>query len=183
MCGRLWSPLCWDVSSVVLVWSFFFFLSFSFELARRCYCCLFRWSACLLISSFFLRLLFCKRRVSPQVLQTLKTKKKTKQLNSPPLTPSLSLYLSLSSIHTHSHTHTLTPTYTSAPKYPHHNPLCLVVSVWLQLLTDSLVFLQSRKASEQAKSVDSKTDSIGSGRAIPIKQVSTFTHLFPLHFP
>uniref|UniRef100_A0A667ZPV8 Arf-GAP with GTPase, ANK repeat and PH domain-containing protein 3 n=1 Tax=Myripristis murdjan TaxID=586833 RepID=A0A667ZPV8_9TELE len=28
----------------------------------------------------------------------------------------------------------------------------------------------SRKASEQAKSVDSKTDSIGSGRAIPIKQ-------------
>lgn len=39
-----------------------------------------------------------------------------------------------------------------------------------------LVFLQSRKASEQAKSVDSKTDSIGSGRAIPIKQVSTFTY-------
>lgn len=42
-----------------------------------------------------------------------------------------------------------------------------------------LVFLQSRKASEQAKSVDSKTDSIGSGRAIPIKQVSTFTYFYP----
>lgn len=35
-----------------------------------------------------------------------------------------------------------------------------------------LVSLQSRKASEQAKSIECKTDSIGSGRAIPIKQVS-----------
>lgn len=34
------------------------------------------------------------------------------------------------------------------------------------------VLLQSRKASEQAKSMDCKTDNIGSGRAIPIKQVS-----------
>ncbi|MED6293827.1 Arf-GAP with GTPase, ANK repeat and PH domain-containing protein 1, partial [Characodon lateralis] len=37
-------------------------------------------------------------------------------------------------------------------------------------LENTGVGLQSRKGSEQAKSVDSKTDSIGSGRAIPIKQ-------------
>lgn len=57
--------------------------------------------------------------------------------------------------------------------------LCFAAGVLLQLLTDFLVFLQSRKASEQAKSVDSKTDSIGSGRAIPIKQVSSFPHSLP----
>lgn len=38
-------------------------------------------------------------------------------------------------------------------------------------LTYFLVSLQSRKASDQTKSNESKTDSIGSGRAIPIKQV------------
>lgn len=63
---------------------------------------------------------------------------------------------------------------TSDPLPPTTPSLCSAASVPPHLLTDFLVFLQSRKASEQAKSVDSKTDSIGSGRAIPIKQVSSF---------
>lgn len=70
-------------------------------------------------------------------------------------------------------THTRPNTHSS---YPHGSHLVLCAS--LRCLTDFLVSLQSRKASEQAKSVDSKTDSIGSGRAIPIKQVSSFTNLF-----
>lgn len=89
-----------------------------------------------------------------------------------PLSPPVSLSLP----HTQSSTHTATSK--NSPHTP-RLPLCLDVSVSFQLLTDFLVFLQSRKASEQAKSVDSKTDSIGSGRAIPIKQVSSFTRLFP----
>ncbi len=102
----------------------------------------------------------------------------TQTLTSLLLTPSLSFSL------THTHTHTHTPTYTTTPKknltsHPTSPTLCLAVSVSLWLLTDFLVSLQSRKASEQAKSVDSKTDSIGSGRAIPIKQVSSFPHFQP----
>ena len=102
MCGRPWSPLCWDVSSVVLVWSLFFQF-FLFELARRCYCCLFRWSACLLISSFFLRLLFLQRRVSPQMLQT-------RTLTSLHLTSLLTPSLFSSLPHTH------IPTYSTQPR-------------------------------------------------------------------
>uniref|UniRef100_A0A8C4IS12 Arf-GAP with GTPase, ANK repeat and PH domain-containing protein 3 n=1 Tax=Dicentrarchus labrax TaxID=13489 RepID=A0A8C4IS12_DICLA len=51
----------------------------------------------------------------------------------------------------------------SLPNSPSHSsvPTASIPSVHIN---------QSRKASEQAKSVDSKTDSIGSGRAIPIKQ-------------
>uniref|UniRef100_A0A8D3BKD4 Arf-GAP with GTPase, ANK repeat and PH domain-containing protein 3 n=1 Tax=Scophthalmus maximus TaxID=52904 RepID=A0A8D3BKD4_SCOMX len=51
----------------------------------------------------------------------------------------------------------------SLPNSPSHSsvPAASIPSVHIN---------QSRKASEQAKSVDSKTDSIGSGRAIPIKQ-------------
>ena len=66
-------------------------------------------------------------------------------------------------LHKHSKTHTQRST--------HYTTCCYCTCI--ELLTVSLVSLQSRKASEQAKSVDSKTDSIGSGRAIPIKQVST----------
>uniref|UniRef100_A0AAX7UBP5 Arf-GAP with GTPase, ANK repeat and PH domain-containing protein 3 n=1 Tax=Astatotilapia calliptera TaxID=8154 RepID=A0AAX7UBP5_ASTCA len=51
----------------------------------------------------------------------------------------------------------------SLPNSPSHSsvPAASIPSVHIN---------QSRKANEQAKSVDSKTDSIGSGRAIPIKQ-------------
>lgn len=95
---------------------------------------------------------------------------KTQALTSP-FSPPVSLP------HTHTPTNTTTPqNLTSPPMTP---SLCFAAGVLLQLLTDFLVFLQSRKASEQAKSVDSKTDSIGSGRAIPIKQVSSFPHSLP----
>lgn len=82
---------------------------------------------------------------------------------------------SLTLTHTHQHTH-------PRPTTPPHACWIPLFAVWwlrLRSLTVVLVFLQSRKASEQAKSVDSKTDSIGSGRAIPIKQVSTLNHFYP----
>lgn len=96
----------------------------------------------------------------------------------PSLLPSDPQSLFLSPSHTHPHTNALNhaQTLTSHPMTP---SICFAVGLLLQLLTDFLVFLQSRKASEQAKSVDSKTDSIGSGRAIPIKQVSSFPHFLP----
>uniref|UniRef100_A0A8C1XAE3 Arf-GAP with GTPase, ANK repeat and PH domain-containing protein 3 n=1 Tax=Cyprinus carpio TaxID=7962 RepID=A0A8C1XAE3_CYPCA len=56
----------------------------------------------------------------------------------------------------HTHTHTL--------------PTSMCVPILFFALTSCLVSLQSRKASDQTKSIESKTDSIGSGRAIPIKQ-------------
>lgn len=78
------------------------------------------------------------------------------------------------------HTHTSTHHYAPQPHLtPREIPLSALSWMCLWSLTVVLVFLQSRKASEQAKSVDSKTDSIGSGRAIPIKQVSTFTYFYP----
>lgn len=153
-----------------LLWSWFgLFFNFLFELARRCYCCLFRWSACLLISSFFLRLFFCNVEFLHKYCKCSNT---NPHLSPPHLWPPVSFSLSLS--------HAQKPTYThpASPPTP-RLPLCSFISVSLQLLTDFLVFLQSRKASEQAKSVDSKTDSIGSGRAIPIKQVSSFPNIFP----
>uniref|UniRef100_A0A8C1X7J5 ArfGAP with GTPase domain, ankyrin repeat and PH domain 3 n=1 Tax=Cyprinus carpio TaxID=7962 RepID=A0A8C1X7J5_CYPCA len=74
-----------------------------------------------------------------------------------------SLHFSLSHTHTlelrhnsHTHTHTL--------------PTSMCVPILFFALTSCLVSLQSRKASDQTKSIESKTDSIGSGRAIPIKQ-------------
>lgn len=156
MCGCPRSPLCWHVSGAVLVWSL---------LARQCYCCLLRWSACLLISSFFWDCIlffsiffFCN----------------IKFLHTSPcphlLPPRFSLAL------THTPAHMTTPQNLTSP--PQWIPLFAVSWVRLRSLTVVLVFLQSRKASDQAKSVDSKTDSIGSGRAIPIKQVSTFTLFF-----
>lgn len=95
------------------------------------------------------------------------------------LPPRLSLTRSLCPPHTptHSTTPKTSPQTLSPPTTP---SLCSAASVPPHLLTDFLVFLQSRKASEQAKSVDSKTDSIGSGRAIPIKQVSRFI-IIPLY--
>lgn len=107
------------------------------------------WSACLLILELFFFLTFIlQRRVSPQI-------------HNIPLTSSLSA----SPTHAATHTHKCPST-----SHPHSS-----VHVPPEFLTDFLVLLQSRKASEQTKSVDSKTDSIGSGRAIPIKQVSRCT--------
>lgn len=102
------------------------------------------------------------------------SKHKPSPLPSDPQSP---LSLSL----THTHPQTRTHQHTQPRPSPHltpHDSLYWLCRLPLQLLTDFLVFLQSRKASEQAKSVDSKTDSIGSGRAIPIKQVSGFPHFF-----
>uniref|UniRef100_A0A672LMK6 Arf-GAP with GTPase, ANK repeat and PH domain-containing protein 3 n=1 Tax=Sinocyclocheilus grahami TaxID=75366 RepID=A0A672LMK6_SINGR len=70
---------------------------------------------------------------------------------------------------THAHTHTrvkaqLINTHT------HTLPTSMCVPSLFFALTSCLVSLQSRKASDQTKSIESKTDSIGSGRAIPIKQ-------------
>lgn len=72
----------------------------------------------------------------------------------------------LTSLYTHTHTRVkaqLTDTHT-----PPHLHVC---SQFFFALTSCLVSLQSWKASDQTKSIESKTDSIGSGRAIPIKQV------------
>uniref|UniRef100_A0A8C2DNP2 ArfGAP with GTPase domain, ankyrin repeat and PH domain 3 n=1 Tax=Cyprinus carpio TaxID=7962 RepID=A0A8C2DNP2_CYPCA len=52
----------------------------------------------------------------------------------------------------------------------HTPPHLHVCSQFFFALTSCLVSLQSWKASDQTKSIESKTDSIGSGRAIPIKQ-------------
>ncbi|MBN3286019.1 AGAP3 protein, partial [Polyodon spathula] len=66
----------------------------------------------------------------------------------------------------------------SLPNSPSHSSVpssSSIPSVHINQSCDQLIYfilLQSRKASEQAKSVDCKTDNIGSGRAIPIKQVS-----------
>lgn len=143
------------------------FVFFFLNLARRCYCCLLRWSACLLISSFFWDciyfifvsiFIFWQYWVSPH-----------EPSPSPPA-PRFS----------RPHTHTSTHHHAPQPHLtPREIPLFALSWMCLRSLTVALVFLQSRKASEQAKSVDSKTDSIGSGRAIPIKQVSTFTYFYP----
>lgn len=152
-----------------LVWSWFGLLiwkfNFSFELARRCYCCLLRWSACLFILSFFWNFYFCNVEFLHKC-----SEHKPSPLPSHPQ----SLYPTLAHTHNNKHAQNLT----SPPMTP---SLCFAIGVPPQLLTDFLVFLQSRKASEQAKSVESKTDSIGSGRAIPIKQVSSLPHFFTLH--
>lgn len=166
MCGRPWSPLCWNVSSVVLVWSllyFFFFFSFwNLHVNVTAVC-----SAGLLVCSFW-------ASFENFNLQTSSSPQTNAHISTPHFWPPLSC----SCTSTHSCTHPHTPQHTEhntiqTPLPTAQLPLCLVMCVSLQLLTDFLVFLQSRKASEQAKSVDSKTDSIGSGRAIPIKQVST----------
>lgn len=161
MCGCLRSPLCWDVSGAVLVWSL---VCFFFNLARRCYCCLLSWSACLLISSFFWDFFFFLDILFFFFFAIL-------SFSTQALTFCPSDFLLPS--HTHQHTQPHTSTSPHAPWIPFFAVSC--VRLWL--LTVLLVFLQSRKASEQAKSVDSKTDSIGSGRAIPIKQVSSFLFL------
>uniref|UniRef100_A0A672LK64 Arf-GAP with GTPase, ANK repeat and PH domain-containing protein 3 n=1 Tax=Sinocyclocheilus grahami TaxID=75366 RepID=A0A672LK64_SINGR len=54
--------------------------------------------------------------------------------------------------------------------HTHTLPTSMCVPSLFFALTSCLVSLQSRKASDQTKSIESKTDSIGSGRAIPIKQ-------------
>lgn len=155
-----------------LVWSWFglFFLFFLFSTCTSVLL-LFVPLVCLSVNfKLLLRLLFCNVEFLHKYCKCAKHKP------SPPrLTPSLSFSFP------HTYTHTYTPTYTTTPTNSPHTPqlpLCFAVSVSLQLLTDFLVSLQSRKASEQAKSVDSKTDSIGSGRAIPIKQVSSFAHSY-----
>lgn len=150
-----------------LVQSWFGLCSFVFFLARRCYCCLLSWSACLLISSFFwdcfffffldIHFFFAIFSFGTQAL-------------------TLTFWPSDFLLPSHTHQHTQ-PRPTTSPHAP-WIPLFAVSCVRLWSLTVVLVFLQSRKASEQAKSVDSKTDSIGSGRAIPIKQVSSFTYFF-----
>lgn len=131
-------------------------------------------SAGLLVCSFrasFLRLLCSVASTSTNAQNT--------QGPHSSLPPRLSLTRSLCPPHTptHSTTPKTSPQTLSPPTTP---SLCSAASVPPHLLTDFLVFLQSRKASEQAKSVDSKTDSIGSGRAIPIKQVSRFI-IIPLY--
>lgn len=143
------------------VWSWFglyFSLNFLFSFFLTCtsVLMLFVPLVCLSVNlRLLLRLFF--------ILQRLDYSKCSKH----PLTPSL-----LPS-RTHAPTRTTPPKFSS---YPHGSHLVLCAS--LRCLTDFLVSLQSRKASEQAKSVDSKTDSIGSGRAIPIKQVSSLTNPF-----
>ncbi len=72
--------------------------------------------------------------------------------------------------HTHTHTHTLELRHNSHT-HTHTLPTSMCVPSLFFALTSCLVSLQSRKASDQTKSIESKTDSIGSGRAIPIKQV------------
>ncbi len=71
---------------------------------------------------------------------------------------------------THTHTHTLELRHNSHT-HTHTLPTSMCVPSLFFALTSCLVSLQSRKASDQTKSIESKTDSIGSGRAIPIKQV------------
>jgi len=169
MCGRPWSPLCWDVSIVVLFfcWSFWFCL---FSTCTSVFL-LFVPLVCLSVDFDFFRASFW------DFYFAMSTSFSTNAQNTNPLTPTPSLSLSPSLTITH------TPTNLPPPPSPHTHTasptLCFAASLPLQLLTDFLVFLQSRKASEQAKSVDSKTDSIGSGRAIPIKQVSRLPHSSP----
>lgn len=69
------------------------------------------------------------------------------------------------------HTHTRVKT-----QHTHTLPTSMYVPGLFFALTSCLVSLQSRKASDQTKSIESKTDSIGSGRAIPIKQVRHLIH-------
>lgn len=167
----VWS---WFGLSLICFWLFFELTSFIFELARWCYCYLFRWSACLFIwASFFLEtFMFRCKYLTTQMLQTYKA---LTSLCPPRLSPPRSL------CPPHTPTHSNTPKTSPQTLLPLTTPsLCSAASVPLHLPTDFFVFLQSRKASEQAKSVDSKTDSIGSGRAIPIKQVSSFI-IIPLY--
>lgn len=74
------------------------------------------------------------------------------------------------------HTHTLELRHNSQTHTHTHPPHLHVCSQFFFALTSCLVSLQSRKASDQTKSIESKTDSIGSGRAIPIKQVRHHIH-------
>ena len=167
--GLLCVEMCLVWSWFGLFFDFLFFWTCTSVFTAVCY----RWSACLFnFELLFWDFLFCNVKSFSTKKKNAQKHKKNPHLTSPlplpPLTPSLS------PSHTHPNTHN------HAQKKPHLLPhptaptLCLAVAVSPQLLTDFLVFLQSRKASEQAKSVDSKTDSIGSGRAIPIKQVSSF---------
>lgn len=107
MCGRPWSPLCWDVSGVVLVWPLFFFiLSFLFFLFWTCtsVLLLFVTLVCLSVNfELLLRLLFLQCRVSPQMLKT--------QALTSPFSPPVSL----------PHTHTHNNKHNHAPK-PHLTP-------------------------------------------------------------
>lgn len=103
MCGRPWSPLCWDVSGVVLVWSLFF--SFLFFWTCTSVLLLFVTLVCLSVNfELLLRLLFLQCWISPQ--------------NTSPhfslLTPSLSFSLP--------HTHTHTPTHSTTHKPSPHTP-------------------------------------------------------------
>lgn len=123
---------------------------------------MFRWFACLFGAfSFFFLNIFCDAEFHNKYCRCSETQ------SLPHLSDPQSTCL----------THTCPQQTKLHPPLSFHTALSPVSS---RLLTVSLVLLQSRKASEQAKSVDSKTDSIGSGRAIPIKQVSTFTD--PLTF-
>lgn len=154
----------WSCFGLLLLYFFFCFFILHVDVPAIC-------SAGLLVCSFgasFWDFLFLQRWVSPQKLQKCKKKKiQTKETCSltspfPPSDPQPNCV-------THTHSQHTRNTSSTSPRLP----VCLLFSVSLHLLTDSLVLLQSRKGSEQAKNVDSKTDSIGSGRAIPIKQVSS----------
>ncbi|MEQ2209613.1 Arf-GAP with GTPase, ANK repeat and PH domain-containing protein 1 [Xenoophorus captivus] len=126
---------------------------------------MFCWSACVFFWSFFLRLfIFATLSFPTNTTKVQKKKKEKKHAPSPHLSRPLTHSLSVSP------THTPNKQKLHPPPHTLRLPVCLVFSVSPHFLTDSLVLLQSRKGSEQAKSVDSKTDSIGSGRAIPIKQ-------------
>lgn len=167
LCVEMCLVWSWFGLSLIYLFIYFQLTSFIFELARWCYCYLFRWSACLFILSFFF---FGDFYVLLQVPKYTNAQD-TQGPHFFSLPPRLSLSRSLSPPHTptRSTTPKTSPQTLSTPTTP---SLCSAASVPPHLLTDFLVFLQSRKASEHAKSVDSKTDSIGSGRAIPIKQVS-----------
>lgn len=160
--------LVWSWFGLFLIYYYSFLSWYLFlKLARWCYCYMFRWSACLFIWASFLRLL-CS-------VASTWVHKCSKHTRPSLLSPPPRLFLPRSHCPPHTPTHSATPeTSPQTPSPPTTPSLCSTASVPPHLLTDFLVFLQSRKASEQAKSVDSKTDSIGSGRAIPIKQVSSF---------
>lgn len=178
MCGSWFSFVLKCVWCGLGLVSLFFFIIFLFEFIYFWTCTLVLLLLVPLVClSVHFELLFWDFYVPLQVLpQMLKTHKALT-----PLCPHASLSLTRSLCPPHTPTHSTTPKTSPQTLSPPTTPsLCSAASVPPHLLTDFLVFLQSRKASEQAKSVDSKTDSIGSGRAIPIKQVSS-SIIIPLY--
>lgn len=98
LCVEMCLVWSWFGLSLIYLFIYFQLTSFIFELARWCYCYLFRWSACLFILSFFFleTFTFCCKYPSTQMLKTHKALTSS-------LCPHASLFHAVSLPHTPQH--------------------------------------------------------------------------------